>query len=311
MEFIYKVKISNEKYKSILFVESLYSLSLYDFYNKGLYDTLVISRTGIFSENIKNNIENFLELNSKILPPSRFEKIIMSHGRIPSRFRELNQYVKSGMEIYGHDHIKYSAFFFSTGLNIVEDGSRNYICNKRIKDFFWSFLGMPYPLMGYSMKNKKILLSGINDIPSKIKSRVILIDRLSFLESLNTAKYNCNVNISEKFTLLITQPLSEDRIVTEKEKLSIYKELLYKDKNKLVIKPHPREKTDYKKYFSDAIIINNDGLVESLIGHKNLVKVVTLCSTGINSFKLRRNLDIVEGDMNKYPKIKNFLNIKG
>lgn len=82
--------------------------------------------------------------------------------------------------------------------------------------------------------------------------------------------------------ILLTQPLSEEKLVTEKEKIDIYKKVLEKyERNKIIIKPHPRETTDYKKFFGENYqVITGKYPIELLVlNGLNIKKVITLFST--------------------------------
>lgn len=89
--------------------------------------------------------------------------------------------------------------------------------------------------------------------------------------------------------------MSEDGAITEEEKVKLYKEIIegYSDEN-IVIKTHPREKTEYKKYFPKALIITEKFPLEVVallnIGFK---EVVTIFSTAAFHFKGVSNVKIV------------------
>lgn len=56
--------------------------------------------------------------------------------------------------------------------------------------------------------------------------------------------------------ILLTQPLSEDGICSLADKIEIYKRILSRyDTNELVIKPHPRETTNWKEIFPEAVVL--------------------------------------------------------
>ncbi len=85
------------------------------------------------------------------------------------------------------------------------------------------------------------------------------------------------------YTLLLTQPLSEDRICTEQEKIAYYREIisLY-GLTDIIIKNHPREKTDYRKYFPDTMILPVSVPMELLVlSGFALKQAVTICSTSV------------------------------
>ncbi|PKH58253.1 hypothetical protein CXF83_02165 [Shewanella sp. Choline-02u-19] len=95
-------------------------------------------------------------------------------------------------------------------------------------------------------------------------------------------------SINSQFNLLFTQPWSEDFAYTEAQKIRGYKMLIEElgmDELKLVIKPHPRETTDYNKYFPDSVILNSS-FPSELITMLNVRvhRVVSLNSTACSCF---------------------------
>lgn len=89
--------------------------------------------------------------------------------------------------------------------------------------------------------------------------------------------------ISSKKIILFTQPLSEDGIIEEEEKIELYKKIIAKyDEEKLVIKIHPREKTKYEEIFKKSLVIKETFPSEilSFIGFKP-EKAVTIFSSAV------------------------------
>lgn len=111
---------------------------------------------------------------------------------------------------------------------------------------------------------------------------------------LNIFKFNNNIlkKLEKDTIILLTQPLSEDGVISEERKIEIYSEILNKySGDSILIKPHPREITDYEKAFPNYYIIKEKYPIEilELLGVK-IKKVVTLFSTA--AFGLGRNLEI-------------------
>ncbi|MEG2256476.1 MAG: glycosyltransferase family 52, partial [Cetobacterium sp.] len=81
--------------------------------------------------------------------------------------------------------------------------------------------------------------------------------------------------------ILFTQPLSEDNIITEEEKIEIYLKIIKKyPKDRLIIKTHPREKTNYKNIFKEYLVLDNPFPFEILnILDVKFNKAITLFST--------------------------------
>ena len=69
------------------------------------------------------------------------------------------------------------------------------------------------------------------------------------------------------------------------DKITLYKTIIenYTDKEKIIIKTHPRELTNYKEYFKEYIIIDFPFPIEILNYFDiELKKIITLSSTSIN-----------------------------
>lgn len=89
--------------------------------------------------------------------------------------------------------------------------------------------------------------------------------------------------ISNKKIILFTQPLSEDGIIEEAEKIELYKKIIAKyNEKELVIKTHPREKTKYEEIFKKSLVIKETFPSEilSFIGFKP-EKAVTIFSSAV------------------------------
>ena len=98
--------------------------------------------------------------------------------------------------------------------------------------------------------------------------------------------------ISSKKIILFTQPLSEDGIIEEAEKIELYKKIITKyNEEELVIKKHPREKTKYEIIFKKSLIIKETFPSEilSFIGFKP-EKAVTIFSSAV--FGVGENIKI-------------------
>jgi hypothetical protein len=177
-----------------------------------------------------------------------------------------------------HDSPLLSLYFLKSSGNdyfLVEDGKGNYI-NK--KDFFKKnnyrkIFGF-YNSMGRHPKIKKILVQHPRDLPKDIQKKGLKLDLDYMINNISREKEKrmvCNVfpgyeefsstfikyNNSKKKILLLTQPLSEDGLVDENEKVKYYGEIVKKYINEYIIflKPHPRENTEYSKYFDRMVII--------------------------------------------------------
>ena len=119
------------------------------------------------------------------------------------------------------------------------------------------------------------------------------------IEELEILKNNSNK------ILLLTQPLSEDGIVSEEEKIKMYENILIeKNIKEIYIKLHPRERTDYVKNFKNikVNIIKKDFPAEILfLLNINFNKVITLFSTAALNFKGKSEIEFI--GTKDYPKL--------
>lgn len=240
-------------------------------------------------------------------------------------------------KFYIHDLGKYSQYFFNnyTGkFIVVEDGTMNYsydalkgekekankklTFSKKLRKKFVYGIKKFYPTLGQSEKVKKIILTGILPIPEIIKSKVEVINIEECWNNLTKEKqkeilaiFNMKIeeleilkNNSNKI-LLLTQPLSEDGIVSEEEKIKMYENILIeKNIKEIYIKLHPRERTDYVKNFKNikVNIIKKDFPAEILfLLNINFNKVITLFSTAALNFKGKSEIEFI--GTKDYPKL--------
>ena len=188
--------------------------------------------------------------------------------------------------------------------SLIEDGAADYVVERfipkikrqRLIEALWSKVYRHD--YGRNSQCKIIVLTNpTNKEGLREKAIIINISKL-WTDASNEKKnfilsmFNLNsediASISSRKIVLLTQPLSEDHIFpTEAEKISLYKEMIenYGEKN-IVIKTHPREKTDYRSFFPEAVVA--DKIIPfqlfKLMGIKFDV-VVTVCSTAAQSLK--------------------------
>ena len=240
-------------------------------------------------------------------------------------------------ELYLQDHIKFSQFFlnnFNGKAILLEDGTINYNekilseeKNKKLKKIKINHfmkkvivekIKKEYRRFGLSEKIQEIYLTGLLPIPDLIKNKVKIINISDEWEKLSkkdkeeilrvfkiSSKSFENLKVEKNKVLLLTQPLSEDKIITEKEKIDIYREILLKENEKnIYIKAHPREKTNYKEVFKEFninIIENSFPIEICLLLDIKFEKVITLFSTGALSFKGKSEVEFIGTE--KYPKL--------
>ncbi len=300
MSLIIEEKIRSV-YSKVMITESLYSLSLYLFINKNKEsDTLFLLGDVINREVIKNKLSNYIIYDTiSALPKNKVEFILLSNGFYIGRYKKLYNYFNSLGDncFFGHDHISISPVFYSKKMIIIEDGLSNYKLPKKISKLKLKAKQLcrtPIFVKGYDPTTKFVYLTTLSKIPEELLEKTITIDRKLFIESLSEileGVFYKKLILDCKYSLIITQPFSEDGYITEEDKIKIYKEMV-NTKLKTIIKPHPRELTDYKKYFPEAIVIENEVLAESLLENKCIVEIKTIFSSSIYNYPYSRNVKI-------------------
>ena len=307
-------------------------MNIYIIYN---YWELLLSLILIGQENNKNNllivVEN--EIDKKIIDRLKKNYEIEQFNFSTNRFlrfalyyykvhyllpKKLKKFLKNIEEINSFsDQDAITRYFIMNKkyINLYEHGAINYMeefnsINQKVKEFFFK-MEKPY---GRNEFVKNVYLRGSAPIPKDIRGKVKIINleklwsnvkpkNKESIVSIFGLSIESQKNLKEKEIILFTQPFSEIEVLTEREKIELYKRIIKKySKEKLVIKNHPQEKTDYKKEFSDIMVLEKKFPSEllSLLG-LNLKKVVTINSTAISIFLKKAEIDFYGSKV--HPKI--------
>lgn len=321
--------------KQFCYVDTLYSLLLYL-----LVSNINLDETFYFwGENIPEQIRRCFKgcyLPKRKRNKNKFMDYIEMYKYYKNikNILEVNNFFNK--KIYLQDHLE-SSFYFLDKIEecfLIEDGLKNYDevnllkinnmnekikYNEIFKEKILKGINKKYKILGLSEKIKKIYLTGITEIPELIKDKVEIInlkekwEKLSFEEKEEILRIFDLKNSDlikwqklENRILLITQPLSEDGIISEKEKIEIYKEIVEKNKlENIMIKSHPREKTNYKNIFPNIELIEGKFPLEilMLLGI-NFKEVITIFSTAALNFKGRTNVNFIGTENNEHLKEK-------
>lgn len=157
-----------------------------------------------------------------------------------------------------------------------------------------------HPVFGYADCCKCIETSSSDGLPEQLpKNKVVVVNRFELIESIpNDDKLRlCEIFLKEKElnallhannTVIIMTSLYRRGMQIEDEQIRICKKVMqmYEDSN-FVIKPHPRDVTDYKKAFPKAIVLNAHFPSELLnyIDGIMLEDAVSVGSTAVNTCK--------------------------
>ncbi|SJZ58269.1 Glycosyltransferase family 52 [Cetobacterium ceti] len=208
---------------------------------------------------------------------------------------------RENIEVYGNDNLEISIPYRKYGMKLIEDGTINYsffhgmkkrkTLKNKMKDIL-RIVPSEKKSFGLDERVEKIYLTGLMEIPREIEKKVEIINMKNLWEGKSEEErenileiFDFNRDVLEKLKgrdiILFTQPVSEDCDFDELEKVTIYEEILKNyPKERVVIKTHPREKTKYRDFFPDYLVLDKPFPFEllNLLGVK-FKKSVTLFST--------------------------------
>ncbi|WP_075557896.1 glycosyltransferase family 52 [Parabacteroides timonensis] len=175
----------------------------------------------------------------------------------------------------------YTNKFLSCFTNIfyMEDGTLSYKCEATVTQLVYRkrkpmisrlLYGDLHPWLGLSGNVQKIYLTGILPIPEIIADKVEIIDLKQLWhqkdrksqEEIKQLFLPADFDFSKMAgydIFLLTQPFTEfsSGNFSEQQKIEMYRKLLSGyDESKVIIKPHPAERTDYQYYFPTAMILD-------------------------------------------------------
>jgi len=298
-----KFKVARGKMKTdkVVIENTLYSLLLYWLINGVDNTTYVLEASKIDKVIIdklkeKNNVYLFYQLFKKPKIYRFFSVYIFQKLKL---YFFMKNKLNNNYLIYGNDDLIAFDIFRKFDYSILEDGLSNYIFKDEPMQTR-TFIGYVKNIIrrfdknksfGRSDKCKKIYLTGIAPIPKVIADKVEIInlkqlwrekskeEQKKILKTLNITDAIIK-SFKNKKVILLTQPISELGFVSEKEKIEIYKNCLKKHAlTDIIIKTHPREETDYKKYFPNITIIDTPFPFELItLLEIEISKVITLFS---------------------------------
>lgn len=285
--------------KNVFVFDSPYCLLVYCIlFNHQLYDTIYI-----YSDNVSLRDINIPGKEKYVIRKGR-GKISKIFYYLCFLFRliinpQLRRIIFNKKEyvFLGQDHLFFSRPFVNEFI-LLEDGLANYI----YPHYSWLYeIIIGNNTFGRSRKVSKILLSGMIDINDPIiKDKVELFDLIVSWEKLNSAQQNeinrifnyCIEMELDADVMILTQPLSEDGFISEKEKVRLYDEIIKEyDNKRIIIRQHPRELTDYSLYFKNVSVNRAKAPVELvLLNSPTIQTAVTLFSGGIFNMPCREKI---------------------
>lgn len=272
---------------------------------------------------------------------SNFYNYLYYHKEQIKLKRQLFHLYQSGFQvnsIIGSDNI-FCIFkhFFGKGHDviIVEEGSANYLSREMLdniaeqeskgrRQLYLFLLGQyklrKYKSHGYDNAVKEIILTGMKDIPQVLrpKTRVLNLHDLWVQVSDQKRKtindvFCLDVDMYKKVDIvLLTQPFSESALCSEDEKIDIYKKMIADcGEEKVLLKRHPREKTDYRHYLREydnlSFDYNEIPFELMLLNNIEIKEIITVNSTAAYMFVGRSHVHII--GTKKFPCLQETLGI--
>lgn len=256
--------MKGKKFKYIAIIDSSYTLFLYLLYYRGAFSkTLFIMSDGI-PKSTRDRIRNKIYFRS--YNRQRFSLFKRLFNCVKLKYTpELKSIINNRKcyEVIGQDHLFYSFIFTRGQYTVLEDGIGNY--RKPPKSIFERIKSLLAggKTWGYSDNATKVQLTKLSEIPDELKRKTEVFDIQNLWRSLSSREKSLILNVfpipdkviyTASLTVLLTQPFSEDGVLTEHEKISLYGNIIINYPEGLVIKPHPRELTDYTTHFNCNVL---------------------------------------------------------
>lgn len=307
--------------RNICLVNTVYTLFLY-FLIKGYNEDDIFIFNYLMPNEISNNVKHiqlphisFVD-GPKMAPLNSINGVmenILGYCRYFYTYLKLRilLFIKTfnkEVSVYGHAHTTFSYIFYENeNSNVIEDGLMNYyypiIETHKINpviDKFLHFCGIYFlnvsEGLGSHKNIKNVYLTKKCNHPL-IKDKVKLINMKKSwnalpdtqkIKILNVFNLSSNfTNLNGKTLLILTQGLTDDAGMTLEEEIEIYKHMINKFKEYTpIIKPHPRDKINYKEIFEDIEVLEKAFPIEllNLIGFNPTI-VASVASTALLNFE--------------------------
>lgn len=283
--------------KKIFIANNVYSLLLI-LLKTSVNENIFIFSKNDFSKNIIVELKKRAEVVTLYEPKNAILKLINYYMYL--KFK-LHKYKKMNVEInMSCDHRMIGQYFLKNKKKYIlyEEGLAIYNSGKVKNSKLKKIIGFNTGIFGKNNNVKKIYLTKLASIPKEIIDKVEIINLKKLwnkktLEEQNEILniFSFDLNIKEKIKgrdiILFTQPLSEDGIVTEERKIELYSKIIKRyPRERMLIKVHPREKTNYKLFFKECLVIDGLFPFEILnlldVPFKKSVTIFSTAALGLN-----------------------------
>ena len=175
------------------------------------------------------------------------------------------------------------------------------VCCNPVKLAIKRLLDIGYVFCGYDECTAEVEVNDLNllEINRLARGKLVEVPRKALFDKLTDNHITVLTKIfmkdippinAENSVLLLTQPLYIDRMLDSEEmQIELFKEIVKKEveDESLIIKPHPRDMTDYSNDFPNAVILDKNMPVEIIELSKisNFLKVISYNSTSLKFIK--------------------------
>lgn len=253
----------------------------------------------------KNHEYQFIKIFNLIMLHHNLIKVFDKKLYFYKKYKLLFQNARVNL-FWGYHPLSRYIMIKHNNIKFIEEGNGIYSANfkyRKLKKIIRHYLGLP-DIHGGDSNVREIEITYPNKINSELRHKTTKLDIKSLQKKLDTnARYeiaglyfnnsywlNIIKECVERIAILITQPLSEDKVMPEERKIMIYKNCirhLKYHKYHILIKSHPREKTNYQKIFNDdsiTILPQNFPLeVLNILILSNLDVGITVNSTALDN----------------------------
>lgn len=271
--------MKRKKYKGLCVIDSVYTFFLFVLINirdyKEFFYVFWVNMPMWIAEKLPNKLllwDSYVAISD----PNNF----MENWRYKLRFYWImTKFRLWGLQACGQGHLPFSRCllnYTNKSFEEYEDGTGSYyhveeVINDRLKRRICA--ADAEPTFGFSKKVKRVYLTDENmPVPEKIAKKAHFVDLKKIWETMSEKEraevkelfQMSNVSLGKDVdTIVLTRPYSEDRMCTEEEKIEKLREILKTTVlSRVTIKPHYRERTDYKAVFPDVNVIEGKFPVE-------------------------------------------------
>ena len=192
---------------------------------------------------------------------------------------------------YGLYSVSEYIFKKSKDVILVEDGGTSYAKEEpsKIEKIIKKYIYFRDIEFYKKEKISKVLVQYPEKFSDKLYNRIEKLDLSYIVKNIDIPFLNDNCIV------ILTQPLSEDGYIKEEEKIEIYKKLAnkYNENYNVIIKKHPREKTNYRIEGTRELDGNFPSEIFIILGIQ-FEKAIGICTGAIKLINAKECINIDE-----------------